>query len=96
MPYGPPTSGAWGTARRISVDGNGPTLIEGPVAIVREDGTIATSGRFAVCFCRRSRMYRWCDTSHRRRTEPPGHGRREGRVRRSGGNLKETHDGDGP
>ncbi|WP_405393006.1 CDGSH iron-sulfur domain-containing protein [Streptomyces sp. NBC_01102] len=29
------------------------------------------SNRFvvAVCTCRRSRMYPWCDTSHRRRTD---------------------------
>ncbi|MFG2539354.1 CDGSH iron-sulfur domain-containing protein [Streptomyces sp. NPDC048511] len=80
----------------MTVDGNGPILIEGPVAIVREDGTIATPDRFvvAVCTCRRSRMYPWCDTSHRRRTKPPGPGRREGRDRRSGRNAKETRNGD--
>ncbi|MFH9613400.1 CDGSH iron-sulfur domain-containing protein [Streptomyces pratensis] len=33
---------------------------------------MAVSDRFvvAVCMCRRSRMYPWCDTSHRRRTRP--------------------------
>lgn len=35
----------------------------------RHDGTIVRSDRFmvAVCTCRRSRSYPWCDTSHRRR-----------------------------
>ncbi|MFE9913017.1 CDGSH iron-sulfur domain-containing protein [Streptomyces clavifer] len=33
------------------------------------------SDRFvvAVCTCRRSRMYPWCDTSHRRRTHEESH-----------------------
>ncbi|WP_242483732.1 CDGSH iron-sulfur domain-containing protein [Streptomyces sp. NE5-10] len=37
--------------------------------IVLADGTVARSDRFsvAVCTCRRSRAYPWCDTSHRRR-----------------------------
>ncbi|MEU1469993.1 CDGSH iron-sulfur domain-containing protein [Streptomyces sp. NPDC005761] len=67
-------------ARRVSVDRNGPMLIEGPVEIVREDGTVATSDRFvvAVCTCRRSRIYPWCDTSHRRHSRPPEAGHREG------------------
>jgi len=32
-------------------------------------GTIVTSHRFqvALCTCRRSRIFPWCDTSHRRR-----------------------------
>ncbi|MGW7319468.1 CDGSH iron-sulfur domain-containing protein [Streptomyces sp. NPDC054854] len=56
-------------ARRVSVDPQGPVLVEGPVEIVLDDGTIARSDRFlvAVCTCRRSRTYPWCDTSHRRR-----------------------------
>ncbi|MEU9205128.1 CDGSH iron-sulfur domain-containing protein [Streptomyces sp. NPDC048332] len=43
---------------------------------VGQDGTISRSDRFvvAVCTCRRSRSYPWCDTSHR------GHGT----ARRSG------------
>ncbi|MEV7558829.1 CDGSH iron-sulfur domain-containing protein [Streptomyces sp. NPDC089795] len=57
------------------MDPQGPLLIEGPVEIVRDDGTIARSDRFtvAICTCRRSRTYPWCDTSHRRRerTAPP-------------------------
>ncbi|MFB6806953.1 CDGSH iron-sulfur domain-containing protein [Streptomyces sp. NPDC056387] len=62
-------------ARRVSVDPQGPVLIEGPVDIVLDDGTVARSDRFtvAICTCRRSRTYPWCDTSHRRRerTTPP-------------------------
>jgi CDGSH-type Zn-finger protein len=47
-------------------------LVEGPVEMLTEDGTLATSDRFvvAICTCRRSRTYPWCDTSHRRRTRP--------------------------
>lgn len=58
--------------RRISVERDGPLLVEGPVTVVGEDGTEVTSDRFtvAVCVCRRSRTYPWCDTSHRRRTRP--------------------------
>ena len=51
------------------IDPGGPLLDEGPVEVVRDDGTVATSRRFvvAVCTCRRSRTYPWCDTSHRDR-----------------------------
>ncbi|MFB7375001.1 CDGSH iron-sulfur domain-containing protein [Streptomyces sp. NPDC056222] len=53
----------------MAVDPKGPVLVEGPVEIVLEDGTVARSDRFmvAVCTCRRSRTYPWCDTSHRPR-----------------------------
>ncbi|MFD7262369.1 CDGSH iron-sulfur domain-containing protein [Streptomyces sp. NPDC059874] len=56
-------------ARRVFVDPQGPVLVEGPVEIVLDDGTVVRSDRFmaAVCTCRRSRTYPWCDTSHRRR-----------------------------
>ncbi|MFD4371357.1 CDGSH iron-sulfur domain-containing protein [Streptomyces sp. NPDC058486] len=56
-------------ARRMTVDPQGPILVEGPVEIVLPDGTLARSDRFvvAVCTCRRSRTYPWCDTSHRSR-----------------------------
>ncbi|MFD6972445.1 CDGSH iron-sulfur domain-containing protein [Streptomyces sp. NPDC059979] len=59
-----------GRARRVAVDPQGPVLVEGPVEIVLEDGTVARSDRFmvALCTCRRSRTYPWCDTSHRPRT----------------------------
>ncbi|TDE20038.1 CDGSH iron-sulfur domain-containing protein [Actinomadura sp. 6K520] len=47
----------------------GPVLVEGPVEVVLEDGRTVTSDRFlvALCACRRSRSYPFCDTSHRRR-----------------------------
>nr|WP_202472205.1 CDGSH iron-sulfur domain-containing protein [Streptomyces sp. SID4921] len=47
-------------------------LVEGPVEVTCADGSVAVSDRFvvALCMCRRSRMYPWCDTSHRRRTKP--------------------------
>ncbi|WP_078888078.1 CDGSH iron-sulfur domain-containing protein [Streptomyces sp. NRRL S-118] len=49
-------------------------LLEGPVEIQLPDGGTARSDRFmvAVCTCRRSRRYPWCDTSHRRRIRGPG------------------------
>ncbi|WP_031483041.1 CDGSH iron-sulfur domain-containing protein [Streptomyces bicolor] len=55
--------------RRIRVQRDGPLLIEGPVEVVGEDGEVTVSRRFtvAVCTCRRSRIFPWCDTSHRRR-----------------------------
>jgi CDGSH-type Zn-finger protein len=56
-------------ARRVTVTQDGPVLVEGPVEVVLDDGSIATSDRFlvALCTCRRSRRYPWCDTSHRQR-----------------------------
>jgi len=55
------------------VDRDGPVLIEGPVEVVAEDGTVSVSDRFvvALCVCRRSRAYPWCDTSHRARSRKP-------------------------
>ncbi|MFF3214237.1 CDGSH iron-sulfur domain-containing protein [Streptomyces sp. NPDC002886] len=57
------------------VEHHGPVLVEGPVEIMVDDGKVMRSDRFmvAVCTCRRSRTYPWCDTSHRRRerTNPP-------------------------
>ncbi|MFF8001540.1 CDGSH iron-sulfur domain-containing protein [Streptomyces sp. NPDC007917] len=65
--FEPPAGRA--TARRVIVDPQGPLLVEGPVEVVLEDGTTARSDRVvvAVCTCRRSGRYPWCDTSHRRR-----------------------------
>ncbi|WP_414720444.1 CDGSH iron-sulfur domain-containing protein [Streptomyces sp.] len=56
-------------ARRVVVDPEGPVLIEGPVEVELPDGRTARSDRFvvALCVCRRSHRYPWCDTSHRRR-----------------------------
>ncbi|MEU6523412.1 CDGSH iron-sulfur domain-containing protein [Streptomyces sp. NPDC046924] len=67
--------------RRVRVQRDGPLLIEGPVEVVGEDGEVMVSQRFtvAVCTCRRSRIFPWCDTSHRRRCTPSGPGSRAGR-----------------
>ncbi|MFE5211361.1 CDGSH iron-sulfur domain-containing protein [Streptomyces sp. NPDC056600] len=56
-------------ARRIVVPRRGPMLVDGPVEVELEDGTVASSDRFrvALCTCRLSERYPWCDTSHRRR-----------------------------
>ena len=56
-------------------------LVEGPVEIVLEDGSTVSSDRFcvALCTCRRSRTYPWCDTSHRKHTEPGGSREQEAR-----------------
>ncbi|MFE3798532.1 CDGSH iron-sulfur domain-containing protein [Nocardia tengchongensis] len=53
--------------RRITIVGDGPALVEGPVELVREDGTTVRSDRFlvAVCLCRRSKIFPLCDSSHR-------------------------------
>jgi CDGSH-type Zn-finger protein len=55
--------------RRVTVVAGGPVLVEGPVELVTDDGQVVTSDRFvvAVCACRRSRRYPFCDASHRRR-----------------------------
>ncbi|MGW0531157.1 CDGSH iron-sulfur domain-containing protein [Streptomyces sp. NPDC003032] len=67
--------------RRVTVDPDGPLLVEGPVEVVGDDGTVFASRRFtvAICTCRRSRTYPWCDTSHRRRVQRDG-----GRSRTAG------------
>jgi len=46
-------------------------MVEGPVEIVAEDGTVVRSDRpvVALCTCRRSRMFPFCDTSHRKRVK---------------------------
>ncbi|MGW0673188.1 CDGSH iron-sulfur domain-containing protein [Streptomyces sp. NPDC002746] len=53
--------------RRIRLERHGPLLVEGPVTVTGDDGVTVTSDRFmvAICTCRRSRTYPWCDTSHR-------------------------------
>jgi CDGSH-type Zn-finger protein len=47
----------------------GPVLVEGPVEIELPDGSLVASARpvVALCVCRRSKRYPFCDTSHRRR-----------------------------
>nr|WP_254405892.1 CDGSH iron-sulfur domain-containing protein [Streptomyces sp. AC627_RSS907] len=51
-------------------------LVEGPVEVELEDGTTVSSDRFrvALCTCRRSRRFPWCDTSHRARSSGTGDG----------------------
>lgn len=63
------TTGQAQGARRITLVSGGPMLVEGPVELVLDDGTTVRSDRFvvAVCACRRSRSYPFCDTSHRDR-----------------------------
>ncbi|MFJ4772201.1 CDGSH iron-sulfur domain-containing protein [Streptomyces uncialis] len=60
-----------GQPRRVTVTKDGPTLVEGPVEVVLDDGTTVVSDRFtvALCVCHRSRTFPWCDTSHRGRTK---------------------------
>jgi CDGSH-type Zn-finger protein len=55
--------------RRITLVQGGPALVEGPVELVTDDGTVVTSDRFlvALCMCRRSKTFPFCDTSHRKR-----------------------------
>jgi CDGSH-type Zn-finger protein len=67
---------------RIRADRDGPLLVEGPVEVIGPDGDVVVSRRFlvAICTCRRSRTYPWCDTSHRRRgkaADEQGPARRE-------------------
>ncbi|MYS20527.1 Iron-binding zinc finger CDGSH type [Streptomyces sp. DvalAA-14] len=82
--------------RRVSVDRDGPILVEGPVEFVQDDGTVVSSDRFvvAICTCRRSRTYPWCDTSHRGHKRPPNAGRGRQDPRQPDHDPKERHDGD--
>jgi CDGSH-type Zn-finger protein len=53
----------------VTVVPGGPILIEGPVELRVDGGPAVVSDRFqvAVCACRRSKTYPFCDASHRRR-----------------------------
>ncbi|TDD62629.1 CDGSH iron-sulfur domain-containing protein [Actinomadura darangshiensis] len=66
-PGGGPAAGR--DPRRVRMVPGGPMLVEGPVEVVLEDGSTVVSDRWlvALCLCRRSRTYPFCDTSHRRR-----------------------------
>ncbi|MFD7919462.1 CDGSH iron-sulfur domain-containing protein [Streptomyces sp. NPDC059740] len=66
-----------GRAPRLRQEPGGPTLVEGPVEVVCEDGSVVRSDRpmVAVCTCHRSRILPWCDTSHRARRRDPAAGR---------------------
>lgn len=76
----------------MAVDRSGPLLVEGPVEVELEDGRVARSDRFkvAICLCRRSRTYPWCDTSHRGRAKPPT---AAGTDRRKGDENPDDHTG---
>ncbi len=49
-------------------------LIDGPVEVILGDGTAVNSERpvVAICTCRRSKRFPFCDTSHRERARPEG------------------------
>jgi CDGSH-type Zn-finger protein len=49
-------------------------MVEGPVEIQLPDGSAVRSDRFmvAICTCRRSKTFPWCDTSHRERRRAGG------------------------
>jgi CDGSH-type Zn-finger protein len=57
---------------RVTMTEGGPFLVEGPVELELPDGTTVTSERpvVALCACRRTKRYPFCDTSHRRRQRP--------------------------
>ncbi len=57
------------TPHRVTLTAEGPVLVEGPVEVELPDGSRVVSDRpvVALCACRRSRRYPFCDTSHRRR-----------------------------
>lgn len=53
----------------MTVVPGGPVLVEGPVELSTPEGELVRSDRFlvAVCACRRSKRFPFCDTSHRKR-----------------------------
>jgi CDGSH-type Zn-finger protein len=63
---------------RVEITGEGPVLVHGPVDVTGPDGEVVRSERAvtALCTCRRSRRFPFCDTSHRDR---------ERRAQRGGG-----------
>jgi CDGSH-type Zn-finger protein len=67
----------------MRLERNGPLLVEGPVEVTGDDGVTVRSDRFAVavCTCRRSRTYPWCDTSHRRTARAPARENRRDTAR---------------
>ncbi|MFL6113900.1 MAG: CDGSH iron-sulfur domain-containing protein [Catenulispora sp.] len=54
--------------RVVMAERTGPILVQGPVEVRLPDGRRVLSRRpmVALCACRRSRDYPFCDTSHRR------------------------------
>ena len=63
-----------GDRREIVLTDEGPVLVSGPVEVVLPDGRRVASNRpvTALCLCRRSRRYPFCDTSHRTRVRTQG------------------------
>lgn len=53
--------------RQVVLTDDGPVLLSGPVELVLPDGRRVSSDRpvTALCGCRRSRRYPFCDASHR-------------------------------
>ncbi len=65
------------TLHRVIPVPGGPVLVEGPVEVVLPDASTVVSERpmVALCACRRSNRYPFCDTSHRRKVrEAPDQG----------------------
>ncbi len=56
-------------AQRMVLTREGPLLVDGPVEVMLDDGSTVRSDRpvVALCLCRRSHRYPFCDTSHRKR-----------------------------
>lgn len=71
MPAAPTSPDAGSSTTRLVLGDDGPILVEGPVELVLADGRVVISERpvVAVCACRRSERYPFCDTSHRRRVK---------------------------
>jgi CDGSH-type Zn-finger protein len=55
--------------RQVALTDDGPVLVHGPLEVALPDDRRVSSDRAvtALCTCRRSRRYPFCDTSHRRR-----------------------------
>jgi len=62
-------SSAQRARNRVQITGEGPVLVYGAADIVTPDGSTVRSERAvtALCTCRRSRRFPFCDTSHRDR-----------------------------
>jgi CDGSH-type Zn-finger protein len=60
--------------RQVVLTDEGPVLVVGPVDLVLPDGAHVTSDRpvTAVCACKRSRRYPFCDASHRTKVRAAG------------------------
>lgn len=59
--------------QRVVITDDGPVLVEGPVDVELPDGRHVVSERpvTALCVCRKSARYPFCDTSHRPRAVKP-------------------------